>query len=48
VITAETVVAAACERMIRLRDGRVIEDLSLAGGETPEATLSRVSGLRLA
>jgi putative ABC transport system ATP-binding protein len=46
IATHEQHVAAACDRMIRLRDGKVVEDLSLDGGEPPAATLARVSGLR--
>lgn len=40
-------VVAACDRMIRLRDGKVVQDVSLDGGESPAVTLSRISGLRL-
>jgi putative ABC transport system ATP-binding protein len=37
VATHEQHVAAACTRLIRLRDGEVVEDVSLPGGDTPEA-----------
>ncbi|HEX6686306.1 MAG TPA: ABC transporter ATP-binding protein [Candidatus Limnocylindrales bacterium] len=47
IATHEQHVAAACDRMIRLRDGRLVDDLDLSGGEPPESTLARVSGLRL-
>jgi len=46
IATHEQHVAARCERLLRLRDGRVVEDLDLSGGEPPEATLTRASGLR--
>jgi putative ABC transport system ATP-binding protein len=48
IATHEQHVAAACDRLIRLRDGRLVEDLSLDGGDPPSVTLARVSGLRLA
>lgn len=38
-------VAARCHRMVRLRDGAVVEDMDLTSGEPPETTLSRVGGL---
>ncbi|MFD0596432.1 hypothetical protein ACFQZ4_32770 [Catellatospora coxensis] len=44
VATHEQHVAAACDRLIRLRDGEVVQDVSLAGGEEPEETLSRLGG----
>ncbi|WP_144118799.1 ABC transporter ATP-binding protein [Catellatospora sichuanensis] len=47
VATHEQHVAAACDRLIRLRDGEVVQDVSLAGGEHPEQTLSRLGGPRL-
>jgi putative ABC transport system ATP-binding protein len=46
IATHEQHVAARCERMIRLRDGRLVEDLDLTEGESPETTLLRASGLR--
>ena len=48
IATHEQHIAAACDRLIRLRDGKVVEDMSLDGGEPPAETLSRISGLRLA
>jgi putative ABC transport system ATP-binding protein len=46
VATHEAAVAARCGRLLRLRDGRIMEDLDLTGGESPEQTLVRVNGLR--
>jgi putative ABC transport system ATP-binding protein len=46
IATHEQHVAARCERMIRLRDGRLVEDIDLTEGEPPETTLLRASGLR--
>jgi putative ABC transport system ATP-binding protein len=45
VATHEHQVAAVCDRLIRLRDGRIVDDLDLTGGEPPEATLERISRL---
>ncbi len=39
--------AARCDRLIRLRDGRVVDDLDLSDGESVEATLRRATSLRL-
>ncbi len=47
VATHEQHVAAACDRLIRLRDGVVVQDVSLDGGESPQDTLSRLGGPRL-
>jgi energy-coupling factor transporter ATP-binding protein EcfA2/uncharacterized surface protein with fasciclin (FAS1) repeats len=47
VATHEQHVAARCERLIRLRDGAVVDDLDLTGGESPETSLDRVGRLRL-
>jgi putative ABC transport system ATP-binding protein len=46
IATHEQHVAARCERMLRLRDGRLVEDIDLTEGEPPETTLLRASGLR--
>jgi putative ABC transport system ATP-binding protein len=46
VATHEHHVAARCDRLIRLRDGRIVSDVDLSGGESPETTLGRVTGLR--
>jgi putative ABC transport system ATP-binding protein len=47
IATHEQHVAARCDRLLRLRDGQVIEDLELTGGEDPGQTMSRVGGIRL-
>jgi putative ABC transport system ATP-binding protein len=47
VATHEQHVAARCDRLVRLRDGRVVDDVDLTHGQTPESTLDRISGLRL-
>jgi putative ABC transport system ATP-binding protein len=47
VATHEQHVAARCDRLLRLRDGRVTDDMDLTGGEDPPDTLARVGGLRL-
>jgi putative ABC transport system ATP-binding protein len=47
VATHEQHVAARCDRLIRLRDGKITADLDLTMGEPPEATLRRVGGIRL-
>ncbi|MEV4541785.1 ABC transporter ATP-binding protein [Micromonospora echinaurantiaca] len=45
--THERAVAARCDRLVRLGDGRVVEDVDLTGGEAPATTYARASGLRL-
>ncbi|MEV0268029.1 ABC transporter ATP-binding protein [Hamadaea sp. NPDC050747] len=47
IATHEQHIAAACDRLLRLRDGRIVEDIDLTGGEEPASTLARVDGLRL-
>jgi putative ABC transport system ATP-binding protein len=47
VATHEQHVAAACDRVVRLRDGRVTQDMDLRGGPYAAETLARVDGLRL-
>ncbi|GAA3450475.1 ABC transporter ATP-binding protein [Dactylosporangium matsuzakiense] len=45
--THEQAIAARCDRMIRLTDGRIEEDVDLTTGESPESTLARATQLRL-
>ncbi|MFC0503459.1 ABC transporter ATP-binding protein [Micromonospora costi] len=45
--THEQAVAARCDRLVRLGDGRVVEDLDLTDGEDPADTYDRVARLRL-
>ncbi|MET8044557.1 ABC transporter ATP-binding protein [Micromonospora sp. NPDC005215] len=45
--THEQAIAARCDRLIRLADGRVVEDLDLTNGEDPADTYDRVARLRL-
>ncbi len=47
IATHEQNVAARCDRLIRLRDGRVVDDVDLTEGEPAETTLHRVTGLRV-
>jgi putative ABC transport system ATP-binding protein len=47
IATHEQHVAARSDRLIRLRDGRVVDDPDLTDGEPAEATLHRATGLRL-
>ena len=45
--THEQAIAARCDRLIRLNDGRLVEDIDLTEGEDPADTYARVSRLRL-
>ncbi|MFG1915670.1 ABC transporter ATP-binding protein [Micromonospora sp. NPDC048898] len=45
--THEQAIAARCDRLIRLADGRVVEDLDLTDGEDPADTYERAARLRL-
>jgi len=47
VATHEPQVAACCQRLVRLRDGEIVEDLDLTGGDPAENTLARVGQLRI-
>jgi putative ABC transport system ATP-binding protein len=44
--THEQQIAARCDRLIRLSDGRLSEDIDLTTGEPPESTLARATQLR--
>jgi putative ABC transport system ATP-binding protein len=45
--THEQQVAARCDRLVRLSDGRITDDLDLRGGEDPATTLARATQIRL-
>ncbi|NES12662.1 MULTISPECIES: ABC transporter ATP-binding protein [Micromonospora] len=45
--THEQAIAARCDRLIRLNDGRLVEDVDLTDGEDPADTYDRASRLRL-
>jgi putative ABC transport system ATP-binding protein len=45
--THEQHIAARCDRLVRLTDGRLVEDLDLTAGEDPSQTLARATQLRL-
>ncbi|MFG3598941.1 ABC transporter ATP-binding protein [Micromonospora chersina] len=45
--THEPAIAARCDRLIRLADGRVVEDTDLTDGEDPADTYARATRLRL-
>jgi putative ABC transport system ATP-binding protein len=47
VATHSSAVAARCDRVVRLRDGAIVDDRTLAAGDDPDATLRRVGGLAL-
>ncbi|RQW95129.1 ABC transporter ATP-binding protein [Micromonospora inaquosa] len=44
--THEQAIAARCDRLVRLTDGRVTEDLDLTDGEDPADTYGRATQLR--
>jgi putative ABC transport system ATP-binding protein len=46
IATHEQQIAARCDRLVRLRDGRIVDDTDLTTGDAPEETLQRVNGLR--
>ncbi|GAA3255648.1 ABC transporter ATP-binding protein [Dactylosporangium siamense] len=45
--THEQHIAARCDRLIRLTDGRLTDDIDLTDGEDPSSTLARATQLRL-
>ncbi|MFE9959720.1 ABC transporter ATP-binding protein [Micromonospora sp. NPDC005299] len=45
--THERAIAARCDRLIRLGDGRIVEDVDLTDGEDPAETFERAARLRL-
>ncbi|GAA4571508.1 hypothetical protein GCM10023176_32390 [Micromonospora coerulea] len=45
--THERSIAARCDRLVRLGDGRVVEDVDLTDGEDPADTFDRAARLRL-
>jgi ABC-type lipoprotein export system ATPase subunit len=45
VATHEQHVAARCDRLIRLKDGRIIDDLDLTAGHTAQSTLARTTSM---
>ncbi|WP_327008593.1 ABC transporter ATP-binding protein [Dactylosporangium sp. NBC_01737] len=45
--THEQHIAARCDRLIRLTDGRLTDDIDLTAGEDPASTLARATQLRL-
>ena len=45
--THEQAVAARCDRLVRLGDGRIVEDVDLTDGEDPADTFERAARLRL-
>ena len=45
--THERSIAARCDRLVRLNDGRVVEDVDLTDGEDPADTFDQATRLRL-
>jgi putative ABC transport system ATP-binding protein len=41
--THDPIVASRCDRIVRIRDGRIIEDLEVTPGQSPEEMLARIS-----
>jgi putative ABC transport system ATP-binding protein len=46
VATHDAQIAAQCDRLVRLRDGRIVDDLVIRGNGSAEETLERISRLR--
>ena len=45
VATHDPQVAARCDRLVRLRDGAIVEDIALGSGGPADRTLERISRL---
>ena len=45
VATHDPVIASACDRIVRLRDGRVVDDVTVSGRVDAEALLGRIARL---
>jgi putative ABC transport system ATP-binding protein len=45
VVTHDPLVASRCDRIVRLRDGRVVEEMDVAPDATASDVLARISRL---
>ena len=45
IATHDPQIAARCDRLIRLQDGAITDDLDLTGGESPGETIRRAAQL---